>query len=324
MPRKKKDEVTEIEDVKVKKESAKTKTTSNKTTAKSESTSTKGTTKKATTSTTTKKNTTKKASTSTSKKASTKSSSKTTTTKKATTKEQTKKASSKTVKKDSKSTAKTTRTRKSSKSKDSSTNEPKIELLEYYDLPYRYNQTVVKVLYQAPTTLFIYWDISDDDRKSFVAQYGENFFNDTKPVLVIHNDTLHYSFEVEIDDFAKSWYLNIKDSNCTYTVELGRRPKYNNNEKLIEMPNDYLYVTHSNEIESPNDCVLFDKNMHTVYFKDVKTNIVTSESITSLSFLRNMGRIYNLYDLDANFNNNNYLKLDLNNPSSGNPSSTFK
>ena len=44
------------------------------------------------------------------------------------------------------------------------TTKKKVEIVEYYDLPYRYNQTVVKVLAQTPNTLFVYWDISDDDR----------------------------------------------------------------------------------------------------------------------------------------------------------------
>lgn len=205
----------------------------------------------------------------------------------------------------------------------------KIEVLEYYDLPYRYNQTVVKVLAQTPTTLFIYWYISDADRANFVEQYGENFFNYTKPVLVIHNNTMHYSFEIEIDDFANSWYLHVNDSNCEYTVELGRRPKYYNEERHIDIANNYLYVTSSNVIDSPNDHVLFDKSLKTVYFKDVKTNIVTSKDITSISFLRNMGRIYNLYDLQSDFNKNSWInsdhwQLDLKNPSSSNPSSTFR
>lgn len=205
----------------------------------------------------------------------------------------------------------------------------KIEVLEYYDLPYRYNQTVVRVLAQTPTTLFIYWDISDADRANFVEQYGEDFFNYTKPVLVIHNNTMHYSFEIEIDDFANSWYLHVNDSNCEYTVELGRRPKYYNEERHIDIANNYLYVTSSNVIDSPNDHVLFDKSLKTVYFKDVKTNIVTSKDITSISFLRNMGRIYNLYDLQSDFNKNTWInsdhwQLDLKNPSSSNPSSTFR
>ena len=236
-----------------------------------------------------------------------------------------------------KSTAKktTTKSKKDSKEIDvdditSSTDlTHKIEVLEYYDLPYRYNQTVVKVLAQTPTTLFIYWDISDADRANFVKQYGEDFFNYTKPVLVIHNNTMHYSFEIEIDDFANSWYLHVNDSNCEYTVELGRRPKYYNEERHINIANNYLYVTSSNVIDSPNDHVLFDKNLKTVYFKDVKTNIITAKDITSVSFLRNMGRIYNLYDLQSDFNKNSWInsdhwQLDLKNPSSSNPSSTFK
>jgi len=201
----------------------------------------------------------------------------------------------------------------------------KIEILEYYDLPYRYNQTVVKVLAQTPTTLFIYWDISDKDRENFIRQYGADFFNNTKPVLIIHNKTMNYSFEIEIDDFANSWYLHVNDSNCEYYVELGRRPKYNNSEPQINIPNNYLYVSSSNEIDSPNDHILFDKALKTVYFKDVKTNIVTAKDITSISFLRNMGRIYNLYDLYSDFTKNawiNHWQLDLKNPSSS--SSTFK
>ena len=85
----------------------------------------------------------------------------------------------------------------------------KTNIIEYYDLPYRYNQTVVKVLAQTPNNLFIYWDISDKDRDNYKKQYGENFFENTKPILIVHNDTLNYTFEVDINDFANSWYLHI-------------------------------------------------------------------------------------------------------------------
>ena len=235
-------------------------------------------------------------------------------------KEETKKAPKTVAKKET--TKKTTSSR--SRKKDSS---PIIDVVEYYDLPYRYNQTLVKILYQTPDILFIYWDISDKDRLDLVNQYGNDFFNNTRPVLIIHNHTMNYSFEIEIDDFANSWYLHINDTNCEYSVELGRRPKYINNEKQMEIPNDYIFVTFSNEIESPNDHVLFDKNLTTVYFKNVKTNITTSYDTTSLSFMRNMGRIYNLFDLKTEFGRNNFEKwlyLNLTNPSSGNPTSTFK
>ena len=226
-------------------------------------------------------------------------------------------------------TKKTTRTTRKKKLVEEvqENNEPKVEVIEYYDLPYRYNQTIVKVLAQTPTTLFIYWDISDDDRKAFVERYGESFFYDTKPVLIIHNNTMHYSFEIDIDDFANSWYLHVNDSNCDYKIELGRRKKYEENNP-INIENNYLPVVSSNNIETPNDHILFDRNVKTLYFKDVKTNIITARDITSFSFLRNMGKIYSIFDLQTDFNENNWLenlwRLNLNNPSSGNPTSTFK
>ena len=327
MPRKptvKTDNLEENVSAKVKNTSKKSSTTSTSK-AVSEKTAKKDTKKK----TTSKKATTKKTTTKTSTAKKTSTTKKAATTKKSKTTKKT--ASTKTKKT---TTTKTTKSRKTTKEilpeeiTASTDLTKKIEILEYYDLPYRYNQTVVKVLAQTPTTLFIYWDISDDDRNRFVEQYGEDFFNNTKPVLVIHNNTMHYSFEIEIDDFANSWYLHVNDANCEYSVELGRRPKYYNESRHVDIPNNYLYVTSSNTIEAPNDHVLFDKNIKTVYFKDVKTNIVTAKNITSISFLRNMGKIYNLYDLQSDFTknawiNSNHWQLDLKNPSSGS-SSTFK
>lgn len=168
-----------------------------------------------------------------------------------------------------------------------------INVLEYYDLPYRYNKTIVKVLAQTPKTLFVYWDISDSDRESYIKEYGENFFENTRPVLIIHNTTMNYTFEIEINDFANCWYFNINDEKCEYLVELGRRPKSNN--KTIY--NDYLYITSSNKIESPNGHILFEKEQKTLYYRNVKTNQTYSKDIANLEFIKYFGRIYNIYDM---------------------------
>lgn len=168
--------------------------------------------------------------------------------------------------------------------------------MEYYDLPFTYNQTVVKILAQTPEILFVYWDISDKDRKKYIETYGENFFNETKPVLIITNKTMEYTFEVEINDFANSWYLHVNDSKCEYSIELGRRSITKN----IELPNNYVQVASSNIIEAPNDHILFEKEQNMVYFKNLKTDFLSSKPITNLSFIRNMGRIYNVYDIYKN------------------------
>ncbi len=216
-------------------------------------------------------------------------------------------------------TKKIVNTKRSSIKSIKNNNNVKATVVEYYDLPYRYNQTVVKVLAQTPTNLFIYWDISDEDRENYKRQYGENFFNETKPVLIIHNNTFNYSFEIEINDFANSWYLHVNDAKCDYIIELGRRPIVHN-EKINS---DYIYVSTSNAIEVPNNRVLFNKDQKMVYFRNVKTGEQISKSINSLSFIRNMGKIYHIYDLYKEI----YQEEDINNffnisnPSSGNPSS---
>ena len=229
--------------------------------------------KKATSSTTTKKVTTK-----------------TSTTQKTTksTAKQTKTSTTKKVAKSTTSTAKKkTTTTKTSKSK-------KIEsniVAEYYDLPYRYNETLVKILYQTPKILFVYWDISDDDRNKFIMEYGENFFNETKPILKIFNLTKNYHFEVEINDFANSWYINVNDANCDYKVELGRKPIQLNE----HLHSDYIYVSSSNDIKFPNDHILLEELPSKINFKNVKTNKITTKDIGTLRFI-GINKIYSVYD----------------------------
>lgn len=187
-----------------------------------------------------------------------------------------------------------------------------VTVLEQYELPFRYNETIVKILYQTPNTLFVYWDISDKDRENYIKQFGEDFFNITYPVLIIHNDTMNYSFEVIINDFANSWYLRVNDSKCHYRVELGRKLINHfdvnkqeqvtvDNEKNIteenkaeiikerinhlknireKFKNDYLFVSSSNAIELPNDHILFKTNENnTIKYRNIKTKQETSVSL---------------------------------------------
>ena len=188
-------------------------------------------------------------------------------------------------------------------------------VLEYYDLPYKYNKTVIKALAQNPNTLFVYWEISDEDINSLKQKYGENIFDITKPILIIHNLTDKYSFEVDINDFANNWYIHVNDSKCQYVIELVRRPKENN---INILSDNYLYITSSNMIEAPNDHVLFydSEQYREVRFKNIHTNKYTTRVIKP--FLKN---IYELYgSLHLNKENGSF---DFKNPSSQNPTSNL-
>ena len=206
---------------------------------------------------------------------------------------------------------------------------PKTYSPEYYDLPFKYDKTVVTILAQTPTNLFIYWEISDDDRNKLKEQYGEYFFEITKPVLIIHNLTKEYSFEIDINDFANSWYVNVADSDCEYKIELGRRPtdiNYNympqyDVEKQgpiepVTIP--YIYISSSNELISPNDRVLFNWS-DKIYFRNVKTGKSIVRFLKDLSFIDRYGKVVSLYELYKKEYGDDFLR----NPSSGGNSSSL-
>jgi hypothetical protein len=327
MPRKAKDEINEIsKEVKEKKTPA-TKTNKKTTSTKKVAEEVKKATKKVVRTTKTAKNT--KTTTDTAKK---KASSKTTTKKEAedtkkktrATKTTTSKAtkepvSKKTTKKTSTTSRKTKKTEKSNEIlEDVNNNEvnEKVNIVEYYDLPYRYNQTVVKILAQTPNILFVYWYISDKDKNNFISKYGESFFNNTIPVLLVINKTMNYSYEVQINDFANSWYLHVNDADCEYQVELGRRNK--------EHP-DYYYVTTSNNLDMPNDHILLEKIPNNVLFKNVKTQELVEKPVTSISFFKDFAKSKEFYKYFKELLNNELEGdgINLNLPSS-HTSSSFK
>lgn len=220
-------------------------------------------------------------------------------------------------------------TRKKSVTKKTKKEEKKdfANVLEYYDLPYRYNETVVKILAQTPKILFVYWDLSDADREKYKEKYGEYFFNDTYPVLIVHNKTLNYSQEIEINDFANSWYIHLSDSRSEYYVELGRRfkdyAKRNPELPPIEDVNSIIPVTFSNNLVMPNDHVLLDEVKTKVKYRNVKTNEETYKDTRHILANNKLIDFYSLYKEIYQVENLSNI-FSLSNPSSGNPTSTFK
>lgn len=205
-----------------------------------------------------------------------------------------------------KQTTKKTTTKKKTTKTDTQLNDTSIQIAEYYDLPYKYGNTVVKLLAQTPNTLFVYWEVSDDDIDNFKKIYGDDFFNKSTPILIVHNLTLNKTYEVEINDFANCWYLNTEDTDCKFDIELGRRFNESSYENDGNVEADYLYVATSNNLNSPNDHILFEKIKEFVVFRNVSNDNVIKKNVKSLKFLKDIYKFYKeMYDEDV-----------LNNPSS--------
>ncbi len=205
-------------------------------------------------------------------------------------------------------------------------------LLEYYDLPYRYNETIVKILAQTPKKIFVYWDLSDNDRIKYVNAFGDDFFNKTYPVLLVYNEDKKYIREIVINDFANSWYINIDDPKTKYTIQLGRKfrekPTYVNFAELevnnIILKTDYLPIADSNKLEVPNDHILFETLPRFILFRNVKTGEEVAKDLGQIK--TTLGKVYNVKE----FYEEQYKDevtgeiFDMNNPSSKLTSSMFK
>jgi len=202
-----------------------------------------------------------------------------------------KKNSTKTTAKKSANTKKTTTkssTKKSTVSKKSTVKKSDIAVHanEYFDLPYRYNETIVKLLAQTPKRLFVYWDISNKDRVNYIKNFGEEFFNQTLPFLRITNETLNYTFDVEINDFANSWYININDDNCVYSIELYRKFKditFNESNNHSNKNENIIFIASSNKMDAPNGKTL-ETYPRTIMYKNIKTNEVSYKEIDIQEF----------------------------------------
>ena len=207
-------------------------------------------------------------------------------------------------------------------------------MLEYYDLPYRYNETVVKILAQTPKRMFVYWDISDNDRQKYINTFGNDFFDKTYPVLLLYNEDKKYVREITINDFANSWYIDIEDPKTKYTIQLERKFKdYSvalavNHQKAAEnniiVQTDYLPFANSNVLEVPNDHVLLETLPDYITFRNVKTNQETVKAIKA--FRDSYGMNYDVKEFYEEQYKDEISEgmFDMANPSSKLTSSSFK
>ena len=89
---------------------------------------------------------------------------------------------------------------------------------EYYELPTKYNRTIIRLLVQSPTRMFVYWEVSQDTIDQFNKQHKN--YADCIAVLKVTNLTKNYSYNIPVNPYADNYYIDVEDSGCKYQVEL--------------------------------------------------------------------------------------------------------
>jgi hypothetical protein len=97
------------------------------------------------------------------------------------------------------------------------------------DIPDSYNETYMRAMARDPQWLFSYWEISEGTRKDLRAKMGENAFASAKRIMRLIDVTdINYDgsnaeryVDIEINEFANNWYVQVPESGRSYVLELG-------------------------------------------------------------------------------------------------------
>ncbi len=147
---------------------------------------------------------------------------------------------------------------------------------EYYELPSKYDKTIVRLLVQSPTRMFVYWEVNGDTIKYFESMQMD--YSSARPVLKVKNITMNYSYDIPIDPFTNNYYIEVKDPDCQYQVELGRVQ----NDKFVNLctsntatfpRNNPMYVGDSEEVIYRNYIKLDMTDKFTVYYNKRRYNL---------------------------------------------------
>jgi hypothetical protein len=117
------------------------------------------------------------------------------------------------------------------------------------DIPDSYNETYMRAIPRDPQWLFAYWEISDSTRKELRGKMGESAFSSAKRILRLLDITdISYDgsnaqrfIDIEINEFANNWYVQVPESGRNYVLELG----------LLTTTGRFFLVTKSNVATVP-------------------------------------------------------------------------
>jgi hypothetical protein len=97
------------------------------------------------------------------------------------------------------------------------------------EIPENYNDTYMRAIPRDPQWLFVYWEISESTRNEIRTSVGDALFVTAKRILrLVDISDISYDgknaqnfIDIEINEFANNWYIQVPQAGRTYLVEYG-------------------------------------------------------------------------------------------------------
>jgi len=132
------------------------------------------------------------------------------------------------------------------------------------DIPEAYNETYLRAIPRDPQWMFVFWELSEQTRNDLRIKMGAEGHASAKRVLRLidvtdnsydGNNPQRY-IDIEINEFANSWYIQVPESNRNYLIELG----------LLTKEGRFYFAARSNVVGIPRKGVssIMDEEWDTV------------------------------------------------------------
>ncbi len=116
-------------------------------------------------------------------------------------------------------------------------------------LPRNYGDTKIIILPRDPMWMFAYWEVSPGTFSELKKKLGEQSYNSSKWTLRIYDVTgvtfngsnQHKYFDISIDYWAENWYINVREANRAWCVDIG----------IVTPDGKFITVARSNVIIMP-------------------------------------------------------------------------
>jgi len=128
-----------------------------------------------------------------------------------------------------------------------------------FDFPYGYGDTRIVLMVRDPHWVHSYWEINESKYNEVRSILGSDF-EKSKETLRIYNTSAEpwKSFDISVFYGARSWYINVPESNKTYIVDIG----------FLAPDGRFIVMARSNAVTTPRDGIsdVIDEEWMTIDF----------------------------------------------------------
>lgn len=112
-----------------------------------------------------------------------------------------------------------------------------------FPLPWSYGETRLVLMTRDPYWLFAYWELTAEAHRAAAASVGPEAWFAARPVLRVYDVTSGAHYDVDVDEDARNFYLNVGRPDRSWYVEIGR----------LTPDGRFVMLARSNTVHTPRD-----------------------------------------------------------------------